>query len=68
MDQRDFSTSLDEKIALAFDWIDDIIGDKIGIICSSLLGNSPGTKEDLEESKKYQENDEVIEFRYWSEF
>ena len=60
--------SLDEKIELAFDWIDDITLDKTGIIYSSVLGYLPGTKEDLEETKKYQERDEVVEFRYWSEF
>lgn len=60
--------SLDEKIKNASDWINNIIHNKKGIIYSSVLGHCPGDPEDLEDLKRYQQKDEIIEFKYWSDF
>ena len=60
--------SLDEKIKNAVEWINSIINNKKGIVYSSALGHFPGDPEDLDDVKRYQQKDEIIEFKFWSDY
>lgn len=59
---------LDEKIKNASEWINNIMHNKKGIIYSSILKYFPGDPKDVEDVKRYQQKDEIIEFKYWSDF
>jgi hypothetical protein len=60
--------SLDEKIKIAVEWINSIRNNKKGIIYSSVLGHFPGDPEDLVDIKRYQQKDEIIDFKFWSDY
>jgi hypothetical protein len=64
----DGNEPLDEKILTAAETINEILQDRKGVICSSVLGPFPGDQEDLERVAKYRQETETIELKYWSSF